>query len=120
MADLALDFGGDLAAGPSGDIAIADNMQLTEQRVLRRLLTNPGDYIWQLTYGAGLGQFVGQPGAPAAITGTAKAQLLREARVAQTPAPSAATTAAADGTVTLTLRYADAAAGQTNLLSIPV
>jgi phage baseplate assembly protein W len=120
MADLALQFGGDLGVNSTGDIALADGQTLTEQGVLRRLLTNPGDYIWQLSYGAGLGQFVGQPGAPAAINGTARAQILQEAAVAQTPAPSVGTTVSVDGTVTLTLRYADAANGQTNLLSFSV
>jgi hypothetical protein len=120
MADLALQFGGDLSVNPTGDIALADGQVLTEQRVLRRLLTNPGDYIWQLSYGAGLGQFVGLPGAPAAINGTTRAQILQEAAVAQTPAPVVATTGSVDGTVTLTIRYADAATGQTNLLSFSV
>ena len=33
MADLALQFGGDLAIGPTGDLAIADAQALTQQRV---------------------------------------------------------------------------------------
>ena len=65
---------------PTGDLA-GDGAALTQQRVLRRLLTNPGDYIWQLGYGAGLGQFVGRPGVPAAIAGVAGAQILLEAAV---------------------------------------
>ena len=117
MADLALQFGGDLSVGPSGDIALVDGAELTQQRVLRRLLTNGGDYIWQISYGAGLGQFVGQPGAPSAISGVARMQMLQEAAVARTPAPVITTALDAGGTATLTLRYADAATGQTNLLS---
>jgi hypothetical protein len=120
MADLALQFGGDLGVNSTGDIALVDGQALTEQRVLRRLLTNSGDYIWQLSYGAGLGQFVGQPGAPAAINGTARTQILQEAAVAPSPAPLITTTVNVDGTVTLTLRYADAATGQTNFLSFSV
>ncbi len=120
MADLNLTFGGDLAVGPTGDLALVDGVALAEQRVLRRLLTNPGDYIWQISYGAGLGQFVGQPGAPAAINGVTRAQVLLEAMVANNPAPAIDTALAADGTVTLSLRYTDAASGQTNLLSISV
>ena len=117
MADLALQFGGDLSVGPTGDVAVVDGAALTQQRILRRLLTNSGDYIWQLGYGAGLGQFVGQPGAPTAITGVAQIQVLQEAAVARTPAPFITTTVDPSGTATLTLRYADAATGQTNLLS---
>jgi hypothetical protein len=114
MPDLALQFGGDLSIGPAGDIAVSDGTVLVQQRVLRRLLTNAGDYIWQLGYGAGLGQFVGQPGALAAITGVARAQMLQEAGIAQTPAPVINAVAADNGIVTLTLRYTDAVSGQTD------
>ena len=61
MPDLAHEFGADLQAGPTGDLALADGAALGRQRVLRRLLTNPGDYIWHPTYGAGLARFVGHP-----------------------------------------------------------
>ncbi|MCB5944113.1 hypothetical protein [Acidocella sp. KAb 2-4] len=117
MADLALQFGGDLAVGPTGDLLLSDGAALTQQRVLRRLLTNPGDYIWQLSYGAGLGQYVGQPGAPAAIAGVARTQVLREAAVAASPAPRVTVAAQADGTVNLSLNYTDAAAGETSALT---
>ena len=117
MVDLALQFGGDLAVGPTGDLALAGGAMLTQQRVLRRLLTNPGDYIWQLNYGAGLGQFVGQPGAPAAIAGVTRAQLLQEAAVAPSPSPVVTAVAGNDGTVTSTLTYADAATGRASTVS---
>jgi len=117
MADLALQFGGDLAVGPTGDLLLSDGAALTQQRVLRRLLTNPGAYIWQLTYGAGLGQFIGQPDAPAAISGVTRGQLLLESVVATTPSPVVSTTVGSDGTVTLALRYADAPNGPTSLLT---
>ena len=32
----------------SGDISVVSGPLLGQQRVLRRLLTNPGDYIWQM------------------------------------------------------------------------
>jgi hypothetical protein len=120
MADLALLFGGDLSVGPTGDIALADGPSLTQQRVLRRLLTNAGDYIWQLTYGAGLGQFVGQPGATAAIQAVARAQMLRETAVAASPAPVISASAGSDGTVSLSVQYADSASQQTNSLNFSI
>jgi phage baseplate assembly protein W len=120
MSDLALQIGGDLAVGPTGDLALADGALLTQQRVLRRLLTNPGDYIWQLDYGAGLGRFVGQPGAPAAIAGVMRAQLLKEAAVAPSPPPAVTVEAGSDGTVDATLTYTDAATGQSSTLSFSV
>jgi hypothetical protein len=120
MVDLALQYGGDLSVGPTGDLALADGPVLTQQRVLRRLLTNPGDYIWQVSYGAGLGQFVGQPGAPAAIAGVTRAQLLQEAGVAPSPPPVVTSTVGNDGTVTTALVYTDAATGQASTLSFSV
>lgn len=120
MADLALVFGGDLGVGPGGDLALVSSSTLTEQRVLRRLLTNKGDYIWQLTYGAGLGQFVGQPGVTTTITGVVHGQLMQESRVSNMPAPQLTTAADQSGTVTVTLRYADAATNQTGALSLSI
>ncbi|OYV32384.1 MAG: hypothetical protein B7Z81_12840 [Acidocella sp. 20-61-6] len=120
MADLALMFGGDLAIGPTGDLLLADAAVLTQQRVLRRLLTNAGDYLWQLSYGAGLGQFVGQPSAPAAIAGVVRSQMLQEAGVARSPAPTTAALINSDGTVTLSVSYADALSGATYSLSFTV
>jgi hypothetical protein len=117
MPDLALQFGGDLSVGAGGDLLLADGAALTQQRVLFRLLTNPSDYIWQLSYGAGLGQFVGQPGAPGAIMGVTRVQMLLEPLVASAPAPSISADAGDDGRVTLSINYADAATGQTSLLT---
>jgi len=120
MADLSLTFGGDLSLGPTGDLALADGTLLTQQRVLRRLLTNPGGYIWQLPYGAGLVQFVGQTAAPLAIRAVAQSQILQEAAVANSPPPSIAAQAESDGTVTLSIVYTDALAQETSTLSFSV
>ena len=120
MVDLALEVGGDLAVGPTGDLALANGTLLTQQRVLRRLLTNSGDYIWQLNYGAGLGAFVGQPGAPEMIAGVVRAQLLLEPSVAVSPPPVVAVAHENDGAVTATLTYADSTTGliSTNSFSL--
>lgn len=118
MADLALQFGGDLAVGPTGDLLMADQQALTQQRVLRRLLTNPGDYIWQLGYGAGLAQFVGRAGAPAVIVAVTRSQMLREPTVATQPAPVVSVNGGADGLVDLAVNYADALDGQSTFLII--
>jgi hypothetical protein len=120
MADLALTVGGDLLVGPTGDIDLVDGSGLTQQRVLRRLLTNPGGYIWQLSYGAGLAQFVGQAGAPAAIQAVSRSQILAEPNVASNPAPSIVASTTDDGTVSLIIRYTDSLVQQTTSLTISV
>lgn len=107
MSDLDLVFGGDLAVAAHGDLAAAGGSALGQQRVLRRLLTNAGDYIWQLTYGAGLPAMIGQPAQAAGIAGLVKSQIFLESAVARSPAPSV--TVEADGSiVSLTVSYSDA------------
>lgn len=120
MADLAHNFGGDLQLSPTGNLALASGTAVGQQRVLRRLLTNPGAYIWNLTYGAGLGAFVGQPNPATRMRALARSQMRRESAVARSPAPTADVIATPDGTITLTLTYADAVTGANVTLSAPV
>jgi phage baseplate assembly protein W len=117
MADLFHSFGSDLTTSPTGDLAAASGPTLGQQRVLKRLLTNPGDYIWQPDYGAGLAQFVGQPAAINQIRAVIRSQIFKEAAVARTPEPLVDVTFDQTGTVYVHVRYADASTGQTQLLS---
>ncbi len=117
MADIFHSFGSDLAPSPTGDIAIATDAILGQQRVLRRLLTNPGDYIWQPDFGAGLAQFIGQPAEISRIRATVRSQIFKEAAVARSPEPIIDVSFDHAGTVYVHIRYADTATGQTQLLS---
>ena len=120
MADLSHEFGADLVASPTGDLGLADGAALGRQRVLRRLLTNPGDYIWQPDYGAGLGRFIGEPAAPERISAVIRSQIFRETAVARSPEPGITVQAGRDGRVFVTIRYADADSGQTQSLNFRV
>ncbi len=87
---------------------------LGQQRVLRRLLTNPGDYIWQLDYGAGLARFIGQPANPLQIKAVIRSQIFKEAAVARQPEPVIdvqISPGGAAGTVYVYVRYVDADSG---------
>jgi phage baseplate assembly protein W len=110
MNDIFLEWGGDVGIGSTGDLALVAGSDMTKQRVERRLLTNPGDYIWQLDYGGGLGQFVGAPAQPADIESVVRAQLALETAVSTTPAPqvSASVVDAANGYVVANITYTDA------------
>ena len=79
-----------------------------QQRVLRRLLTNPGDYIWQPDYGAGLGGYVGGPVSPATIAATIRSQMYKEASVSHDPEPVIDVKDGPGGAVYVHIRYADA------------
>lgn len=109
MNDLYLQWGGDLAAGSGGDIAVATGTDTINQRLYRRLLTNPGDYIWNLNYGGGLGQFVGAPANTAAIAAVIRAQIGLETAIPSTPAPTidATVTDPAAGYVVASITYTD-------------
>ena len=117
MSDLAHIFGGDIGAAANGDLATAAGSTLGQQRVLRRLLTNAGDYIWQLTYGAGLPTMIGTPVQPDAISGLVRSQIFLEATVARSPAP-AVVTQAAGSIVSLSISYSDATDGSSQVMGI--
>lgn len=117
MSDLTHIFGGDLTVAANGDLAAVAGSTLGQQRVLRRLLTNAGDYIWQLSYGAGLPAMIGTPADAAAITGLVRSQIFLESAVALTPAPSI--TVQTDGTiVSLAITYSDATDTTTQSLGV--
>ncbi|HEY7579412.1 MAG TPA: hypothetical protein VH855_17600 [Acetobacteraceae bacterium] len=123
MADTFHQWGSDLAVSATGDICTAAGSLLGQQRVLRRLLTNPGDYIWQLDYGAGLARFIGQPANPLQIKAVIRSQIFKEATVARQPEPLVEVQVApggASGTVYVYIRYFDTESGQTQVLSFSV
>ena len=123
MADIAHQWGSDLTTGSTGDLATVSGDNLAQQRVLRRLLTKSGDYIWQLDYGAGLARFIGQPGNAPQIQAIVRSQIFKEASVARTPEPVIDVSfgpSGATGTVYVHIRYVDSLSGQTQLLSFSV
>jgi len=120
MSDVSHLWGGDLSIGPTGDLAVASGTSLTEQRVLRRLLTTVGDYIWQLGYGAGLPSMVGETEAASAVKAVIRSQIFNEPTVAVMPEPVIITTADQSGQLSVGITYADANNGTTQTLSFPV
>jgi phage baseplate assembly protein W len=120
MSDALLQWGSDLAVGASGDLALVNGSSLTQQRVLRRLLTNQGCYVWQPSYGAGLGRFVGSTANDREIAGSIKSQMLLEAAVATQPEPTITAEAFSSGAIFVEILYVDAASGGTELLTFTV
>ena len=112
-------FAADLAVGPTGDLAVSSGTKYGVERVLRRLLTNPGDLIWHPTYGAGLLSLIGQPINEARIRALIRSQILKEKAVARQPAPTITVTSNTTGMVAATIRYTDATTGETQTLTVP-
>lgn len=113
MADLALDWGGDLVVTPWGDLGSVDGPDLTRQRIVRRLFTALRGYVWHQGYGAGLLQRIGRPAVGRAIAGIVRGQMLLEASVARAPPPQVAvgTPNPGSGLYVITITYVEAATG---------
>lgn len=105
MADLALPWGGDLQLSTTAGLALADGPALTQQRLIRRLLTNPGDDLWNPGYGAGLGRFVGMPVDVAYLSALIGEQALLEETIASVS--SVTVTQNGLGSVSATIVYLD-------------
>ena len=120
MYDIFHDWGCDLAVGSGGDLALANGSDVISQRVCRRLLTNPGGYIWNLDYGGGLAQFVGSPAAPSKIAAVVIAQLTLEAAVPSIPAPQVDIKAVntANGHFVANITYADPSSRRPVMLNV--
>jgi hypothetical protein len=87
LRDLDHYIGGDLSASSGGDLATASGLNQSQQKVLRRLLTNPGDYILHPEYGAGLGRYIGQTMNIPEMQSLILGQMLLEDSVASSPKP---------------------------------
>lgn len=131
MNDLYHFWGGDLAASANGDLLLADPTTTGEQRVLRRLLTNPqlidasgnvqasADYTFEPSYGAGLPRQVGLPVDIPGTTATIAGQMAQEQAVSQSPAPVIAVTPIQSG-VNAFIQYNDAASQTPVVLNFDV
>ena len=120
MADISQIFAQDIEVSAVGDIATVDGTALGQQRVMRRLLTNPGDYIWQPGYGAGLPGLVGLPVDSGRVEALVRAQIFLESSVATTPEPVISVQSFPDGSLYLDIRYVDSTTAQTQSLSFSV
>ena len=119
MADLAHSYGGDLALSATGDVLLSSDAGMTRDRVLRRLLTSPGAYLWHLDYGAGFAAMIGRPVDRAVIEAVAQQQMLLEDAVATSPPPSVAVAAGQGGSVFASISYTDAPSGSPQVLTLP-
>lgn len=119
MSDIAHYFSGDLGLGATGGLQVADGSLLSRQRILRRLLTNPGDYIWEPDYGAGLPKYIGQKLDLTALSALIRSQMYLESSVEQQPEPQISLTPILNG-VYVQIAYVEAQTGRTETLAFDV
>jgi phage baseplate assembly protein W len=115
-------FGNDLQPGNTGDLLPIDGTVRGQQRILRRLLTNPGDYLWQPDYGAGLPAYIGQAVDTGKIVALIRSQIALEACVAPLPLPEITVAQLSTETsgFTVNIRYNDAQTKTPQILSFNV
>lgn len=131
MSDLDHYFGNDLNQSATGDFLKVDSTKQGQQRVLRRLLTNPalkdangnvtvsGDYIFHPDYGAGLPRMVGDTVDIPKIKGVIRGQMLLESAVSQNPEPVINVQEISEG-VSVYIQYNDKQTKKTVVLSFDV
>jgi hypothetical protein len=98
---------------------LANGSDTTRQRVLRILLTNQGDYLWALSYGAGLPAQVGETTSARAIEASVRRQLLTEVGIASQPPPTVKVTPIFGGCI-VAVSYRDRATGLQSQVGITV
>lgn len=123
-------FGGDLSPSATADLNPVNGSLRGQQRILRRLLTNPReilatgevlppDYIFHPEYGAGLARKVGDVLDVPKITALIRGQILMEESVAKTPEPQILVQEIPSG-IACTIRYVDAITKSPAVLSFNV
>jgi hypothetical protein len=116
------DFGNDLVVNQNGDLQVADGTTLSNQRVVRRLLTNPGTYLWNPNYGAGLPQFIGDLNSSdnyQKIKGRITSQMYLEDSVSQVPPPDIELTSITNQ-LNGTINYTNSITNTQAVITLPV
>lgn len=112
-------WSGDLSAASNGDLSTADADLRAQQRILRRLMTCPGDYAQHPEYGAGLPQQVGQVFDAPRIQALIRGQMLLEESVQRMPEPIINVQKIPSG-ISCDIQYTDAVTNTSQLLSFNV
>lgn len=119
MADARHWWDEDLQASPSGDLALSDGVELSNQRVVRRLMTILGEYLWQQDYGASVPIRVGDTFDMPLLTSIIRSQIFLEEAVSPDPDPEIEVSEILNG-VFVQIKYVDALTGRQASLNFEV
>lgn len=113
-------YGSDVGLGPTGDFQQVNGTARTQQRIVRRLCTNPGDYIFHPEYGGGLPGKIGSNASRSEVRAIVQSQIALESSVATLPKPTVTVTAIGNGGMNIQIQYTDAQTRAPVLLSFDV
>ena len=119
MSELNHYFGGDVSVNNTGDLLSIAGTTRSQQRLLRRLLTNQGAYIFHSDYGAGLPAKVGDTLDIPKLRALIRGQVQLEDSIAKTPEALISLSAIANG-VTVNIKYTDVVTSNVTTLSFNV
>ncbi len=130
MNDLDQYFGSDISLTNTGDLMPVSGTAKGQQRIVRRLMTNPatmnpdgstnvGDYLWHQDYGAGLPAKIGTVFNEAELRALIRGQMLLESCVAKSPEPQIGVQKIANG-IAVSIIYNDAQTNAQQYLSFDV
>jgi len=107
------------AAGDDASVTAVDEIN---QRIVRELLTPPGDYLFQPSYGAGLGRYIGRALSNdkfSEIKAAIRSVVARQPDILKQPGAQIAFQNDASGLVAVQILYTYAPTGQAVTLTIP-
>ncbi len=104
-------FGEDLSVSATGDIALIDGIDLSNQRIVRRLMTILGGYCWHNDYGASVPERIGEPFDLSLVTSVIRGQIFLEESVSRNPEPTISVQPILNG-VFVQISYIDAFTGE--------
>lgn len=116
IADVYHFFGEDIRVSNTGDLLVASGEDRTRQRIIRRLLTGDGEYIFHNEYGAGLRARIGDTLNVQEMQSLIEGQVILEESVAASPLP-VVSLRKIDGGAAATITYFNAEMGIQNGLS---
>ncbi|MEQ1694788.1 MAG: hypothetical protein ABL901_03010 [Hyphomicrobiaceae bacterium] len=119
MPDIDQWFGEPLKLSASGDLLLADGIHLANQRIVRRLMTVIGEYIWHPGYGASVPKRIGDELVLPSLNAIIRHQMYLDAAVARDPEPTI-TISPIEGGVLCDIIYINALTTEQEQLSFEV
>lgn len=121
MSEIYHRFGQALQLDANGGLLMVAGTEQGREKIVRRLLTNTGDLLGNINYGAGVNQYIGSTIDPLQIQASIKSQMKAETIVQQSPAPRVGLTEdLATGLVMATITYVDNTTLEQSTARIPI